>query len=195
MKNLILIAAVLLTGCLGVPLQKETASVLKGAVEARAQTNVEKITEGEKTPVNTVQPSVSVSGSSNRVEVKIESPEPPEPIAALPLPSGYRQTVRVGHTASDNASTSESSTSSVRLPISVALLITAVALTILLLLWRSAKKSSAALSAFADVVDNYFASEIRKHRSLAATSIDPAEIARHLAAVGELEANRGRITL
>lgn len=191
----LLLIAILLTGCTGLPLQnKESASVLKGVVEAKTVNSFEKITEGDPTPVNntTVTPSVTVSGSSNRVDVKIEAPEP---LPELPLPSSYKQTVRAGQTSHDAATVSESASSSVRLPISVALLITAVALGLLLFLWRSASKSSAALGAFSETVDDYFASEIRKHRSIATTATDSGEIARHLAAVGELESSRGRIAL
>jgi len=191
----LLLIALLLTGCTGLPLQnRESASVLKGVVTAKEDTRFEKITEGDPTPVNTttVTPSVTVSGHSNRVDVKIEAPEP---LPALPLPAGYKQTVRAGQATSDTATVAESASLSVRLPISVAILIGAVGLGLLLLVWRSATKSSAALGGFAEVVDNYFAAEIRKHRSIATTATDSAEIARHLAAVGELEANRGRITL
>lgn len=192
----LLLIALLLTGCTGLPLQnKESASVLKGVVAAKEATRFEKITEGDPTPVNTttVTPSVTVSGHSNRVDVKIEAPE--QPLPALPLPAGYRQTVRAGQATSDTATVAESASLSVRLPISVAILIAAVGLGLLLLVWRSATKSSAALGGFAEVVDGYFAAEIRKHRSIASTATDSAEIARHLAAVGELEANRGRIAL
>ena len=193
MKRLALLA-LLFTGCGATPMQKDMSSVFKGIVESREKTSVEKLTEGEKTPVNTVAvtPSVTVTGSSNWVDVKIEPPEPPAP---LPPTASYRQSVRVGQVTSDATVMADSSAMSMRLPLSVAILFAAVGLGLLLLVWRSATKSSAALGAFAEVVDDYFAAEIRKHRSIATTATDSAEIARHLAAVGELEANRGRISL
>jgi len=194
----------LLTGCMGqmIPTnQKQTAAnIVKAQNETREKTDIEKVIEGEPTPVNhsTVSPTVNVSGSSNRVEMKFDA----EPLPPLPLPAEregtrepYRQSYKVRHNSAESNHVDESSSfsSSTKIPLSVALLCFAIGLTILMALAWFALSRSRALNTLAKVTDDWFAETIRKHRSNAITATNTADIARNMEMVADLEAARARL--
>lgn len=181
MKWFPLILIVTFAGCALVPREQRQQSAVS-ASETLATENaltIRRALAGERTPS---APPLTISGTSNRVEVTIN-------------PSNFRESLEVdsataGTAGSDRAS---SVSRSVSIPFGVNMALLGVGILVLLLALRRVRASSAAAAAAFNAGDQFLANRIRALRERMSHVTDANELARGNSEIGELEGARGRL--
>lgn len=203
--SIILIALALLAGCSAfVPKEKTSVSTVATAEKIAAQNSVaiQRVVQGA--PPQPL-PSVTVSGTSNRVDIAYA---PPVHTAAKLLPP-YQDATSFTATTGQDSSTKldDNTTSSVTIPLGAKLAMLAVGLAMLggvvFLGVRALKRSSLAAASAFELADSGmakgiklahegFGAAIRGVRDRASLSTDPKEIALLASLTASLESDRGK---
>lgn len=186
-------------------------------VQSEARDKINRIVEGEKTPVRPVvvapQPSVSLRGDNNiyfAEPQQSQAQQTPDEVYAEYLErrkfwadyeryrmhsTPYRESTSFESSAGAGAQSDKrvSESDEITIPLGVKLIFLAIGIGGLLWVIRWAVKSSAAATALAKAADETIAAKVRANRARAQTSKDDAEIADLTAQQAELEADRGRL--
>lgn len=159
-----------LSACLAPPFERQESASVKATENLAAQQAMTVRSVVESSPI----PAVELTFGTNKIVI----------------PSAATRTTEVTATGAQNAKSTEwlSWMVETRLPVSVSLFIGAVALWLLFMLVRSARRSSQAVKAVTDIADAGFARAIRYVREAGS---DLSKLSRMEAI---LEAERGQVT-
>lgn len=185
----ITVGCLLWAGCGSLIPKKKTESSAAKAVEKIASEQslaVQKVVEGERTPVISTPP-INVSGTSNSIAVTIEQPQ-----AATNSP--IRETVSIQSSSGQDVSTSEAfrSETKITIPMWVNLVGFSIGLILLLFAIKLWRNSSASFRTLYDTGDSGMASLIDHLTAMAKSSTDAGEMARLNAAISLAEKTRGK---
>lgn len=211
MKSLLVILAVVLSGCSLVPsTSKRTSSASEAAASTvKGSEHFSKIVTGHKQEPQSAA-EFHVGGLGNRVQVTI--PKAPQQIPAAP-PVGpvtvpavrqdvdapanqpYREEIRYSSSvdATDKEHSEESLAKFVSIPMGVKLILLSLGILALIFAINRARKSSLAVNSAYQAFDSVLAGQIRGIRERAILSTDSQTISMLNAQIADLEAQRGRL--
>ncbi len=202
------------SGCGGLaPMQRKESNASQTAESiATAQSlAVRKVVEGTPKPTPIVPsqpPNITISGTNNHAEIKVEQARADvqpgygtvrtgRPNSAVPFDAdaGYREEIEVNSGTQQNAHSTEAITEKreVKLPLSVAILIGAVALVLIGVLIRWARKASPAIDAAFTMADGALKARIDAHRASSTKAATPQEALAHQVEINALESERGKL--
>jgi hypothetical protein len=189
-----------LTGCGAMLPQKRTDSAAVKTAENVATTSAEKfkrVVEGEKAPAPIPPPQVTVTGSSNTVQIAAEAPGELISVGKIRdwARNPYREETTYESAGEVAAGSTESASASrtISLPLGVSLILLAIGIIMLCgALWLVKRSSATAAAAFS-LGDDFFAQLVRSLRTEVSNSTDSREIARLNGLLAEINDLRGKL--
>lgn len=185
--------------CSVLPTKRSEESAVKTTDRLSSEQNltVRRVIEGEKRQEPQPLPNLTVSGSSNKIDIAlVKAPE-----ANQTNRPPFREVLEISSALGQTAASAEAATgkASVSLPLGVSLGLAALGLGALVFSIRyaitAARRSSAAVDSAVEAIDSEIASRIRNRRSTVASTTDPTEMAWLNSEIAEEEALRGRLAI
>lgn len=190
MKKTFVLASIvfLLSSCASLVPQKRTEGAsIKTSEKLSSERDLllEKSIEGEKTPVLPT-PNITVSGSSNQLNLNISQPTNSNP---------YRATLSLSSSDKTKASADELASGffKIQIPLGVTLILLGLGVILCVWAWKYARRSSAAFNALSSVADTSAGQLIGSVENYLRTESDPSKQAMLANMLSDLNKHRGKI--